>query len=654
MKKTLTLFAFIFLLISIVSTANAQTILYVNANAAGANNGNSWTDAYNKLSDALQFTISNPSIQYEIRVASGTYYPTGEQSGTNRNSSFLIRQGGGIKLLGGYDASTGIQNIEVNPTILSGDIGTFGSSTDNSYHVMVIAGLSESADSVVVDGFTISNGNANEYSTNLYYLQIVFNSQGGAIYLTNNANGGKTSIRNCTFSQNSAINAGGIFNEFSSPAILNCIFSGNTALNAGGGILSHTSSPLIRNCIFSGNQANAGGGLHNFSSSPIIINCVFSGNKSRNVYAGGGIVNTGSSSPSFVNCIIYGNSTSIENIINTGSPTVNYSNIEGGYAGNGNIDSDPLFVDAPHYNTAPFTGGDYRLQACSPSINRGNNAGYAGNIFTDTDLDGNPRLFGSFIDMGAYEYQEITPPLLLSCPFGAFTIYLGADCSATIPDYTLITNTYSFCGIQSITQFPAPGSSVFSQGFISVILTVVSNNGLTRECSILVYVEDVTLPTVLCPSNQTVILGPNCSGQLLDYRGLAQISDNCRILEVSQVPSPFTTVSGTGLIIGTMTAIDINGNLNSCAFTITKVDNSPPTITCPSTQSIILNDNCAATLPDYTGLAITGDNCGVQSVSQLPAPGTINYRCGKRYNYTNCKRCKFRVNLLQLYINQSR
>jgi parallel beta-helix repeat protein len=958
MKKNLTLSALFLILISFICTLNAQTIVYVNASAMGANNGNSWTDAYTRLSDALQFTNVNPTIQYEIRVASGTYYPTGAQNGTKRDSTFLIRQGGGIKLMGGYNAATNMHDIEANTTILSGNIGTLSDTFDNSYHVLVITGLAASADSVVVDGFTISDGIANgTFFHKNYNGQTIIHDEGGGININYNAIESKIIIRNCiisgnrssyvggvyiyssspaisdchfiansalygsgifnvrsaplisncsfsgnstledgggagvfnslsspvisncnffdntafnggggisnsesnpiisdcnfsnntanvggginnissspqltscTFSSNVAVhgagmhnnksspilnscnfsdhtasNGGGIFNIMSTPNISNCTFSDNTASNHGGGMYNTSSSPNLTTCIFSGNaatlgagmsnesnsspvitdcdfseniassngggmyntssspnlttcifsdntatigagmsnesnsspvitdcdfseniasnngggmyikssspallncnfianvaninggsgggiyienfsspsitgcniygnSANYGGGIHNYInssptvsnckisgntanigggfynlsySSPIITNCIVSGNSGsgaivnlvycsptfvNSVISGNKTLNSGvvsnnvESSPSFINCIIYGNGTGITNFGGS-NPIFSFTNIEGGYVGAGNIDQDPLFVNAPHYNSAPFTGGDYRLQACSPSINKGNNAGYSGNINTDKDLDGNTRLSGAAIDMGAYEYQNIVFPPAITCPSNVSNIHLGANCSASLPDYTLFANAYSFCGVQSVTQFPVPGSSVFSEGAITVTLTVTSNNGLTSQCSFLVFVEDITFPAIICPTNQTVTMGQNCTGVLQDYRSLTQASDNCNIQNVFQGPSAFTTISGAGFVNVTMTAIDVHGNLSQCNFTVTKVDNSPPSITCPSTQTIILNHNCAATLPNYTGLATTGDNCGVQSVTQIPSAGT--------------------------------
>src|SRR5262249_10667675 len=65
--------------------------------------------------------------------------------------------------------------------------------------------------------------------------------------------------------------------------------------------------------------------------------------------------------------------------------------------GTGNFTYEPLFIDN--------VGGNLRLQSNSPCINAGNNA----YITNNTDLDGNPRLVGAYVDLGAYEYQFPAP-----------------------------------------------------------------------------------------------------------------------------------------------------------------------------------------------------------------------------------------------------
>ncbi len=158
-----------------------------------------------------------PSRATRFWVAAGTYTPT---TGTDRTVSFVLKSG--VAVYGGFPDGGGTfaqRDWNANPTILSGDIGTPNDNSDNSYHVVVAIGTDATA---VLDGFTITGGEANGISYPSYY--------GGGIY----SDFGNPTIRNCTLRENSAqYGGGGMYDFSSSPQLTNCTFSGNTAASGG-------------------------------------------------------------------------------------------------------------------------------------------------------------------------------------------------------------------------------------------------------------------------------------------------------------------------------------------------------------------------------------------------------------------------------------
>jgi len=125
----------------------------------------------------------------------------------------------------------------------------------------------------------------------------------------------------------------------SSPIISKCVLSGNTAVKRGGGIYITSGSPLITNCLFRSNTAENGGALYNLSNAQV-VNCTFTENSTT---AGGGIYNQGGAL-TLTDCILW-NNTPGEIHVGAGEVSITYSNIQGGFAGEGNIDADPLFAD---------------------------------------------------------------------------------------------------------------------------------------------------------------------------------------------------------------------------------------------------------------------------------------------------------------------
>lgn len=341
---------FLFIVLSLQVHA---IVRYVKPTASGTGDGSSWTNA----SGNLQAMINASGSGDEVWVAAGTYKPT---TTTNRNISFSMKNG--VAIYGGFNGTEtqlSQRNWRTNVTTLSGDIGISGNNSDNSYSVIVNEGIN----SAIFDGFTVTQANSTPPTGNLL--------------------------------------GGGIYNAGSSPIIRNCIFSNNTGSYANAGIFNfNDGTPTITNCLFINNIGTVySSGVYNFDGSANIINCTFYGNYTAITNQGGNLV-------SVSNCILWGNYNQffLLGLLPT-ALTVANSIVQGGWSGTGNLDTDPLFVNA--------AGSDFRLQACSPAINAGGNGYVPGGV--TTDLDVNARFYNNAtVDIGAYEFQS-TPPAFVTC-----------------------------------------------------------------------------------------------------------------------------------------------------------------------------------------------------------------------------------------------
>ncbi|MFN8863408.1 MAG: HYR domain-containing protein, partial [Flavobacteriales bacterium] len=219
---------------------------------------------------------------------------------------------------------------------------------------------------------------------------------------------------------------------------------------------------------------------------------------------------------------------------------------------------------------------------------------------------------------------------VITCPPAA-TIILNTSCTASLPSYTgsaAVTDNCTAAGLITVVQSPAAGTVLSGAGTTVVTLTATDEAGNSSSCTFNVIRSDQTAPVITCPANATLTLNASCTVTLPSYTALAVVSDNCTApgsITITQSPTAGTVVSGTGTTTVTLTATDAAGNASTCTFNVVRVDQTPPTITCPANQTIALNASCTATLPSYISSAVVTDNCtasGFIVIDQSPAAGT--------------------------------
>ena len=382
-----------------------EPVIYVDIDAAGANNGQSWADAYTSLPYALGVVLNGD----EIRVAQGTYRPNDGviTFGDERELTFQMKNG--VTIEGGYagfgEADPDARDVELYETILSGDLDgndvdvsdpadllTEPTRAENSYTVATTGFVTN--ETVVLDGFTITGGNANG----------IGHSKGGGM-----RSGSSPTIINCTFIGNSAHwsgggmdNSGGTF-EDNIATLSNCFFIGNSAGFYGGGINNVYSNPVLNNCVFIGNHSGDSGGgfVDDWCSHSTLTNCTFIDNTADS--EGGGMWNYDCcfGEPVITNCIFWGNSDNSGMDYDSqisGCGVVDYCYIQG------DRPADPGFVDPNGIDGIAGTqDDDLRLSADSLCIDAGDNSA----VTVPTDLDGNQRIANNFVDIGAYEFQGV-------------------------------------------------------------------------------------------------------------------------------------------------------------------------------------------------------------------------------------------------------
>lgn len=329
-------------------------IVYVKANATGSNNGSSWSNAYTSLSDALSTALIFGSDTLTIWVAAGTYY-----GDTNSNNAFTIYPG--IKVYGGFAGNESAtfdinqRNLVSNVTILDGQ---------NSRRVLYQESYNQGAR---WDGFTITNGYS-DYD-----------------------NGAGARLNGATLS--------------------NCIVVGNATNGTGGGVYMSNGARLENVLVYNNSADYCAGVYTNYYGYCSIVNTTIVKNHTNNSYGNTTGIYLGYGNTMY-NSVVWGNYDSDNNSVYNLS-IGSYENmrncaVEGdenygdAYAITLSHDNEGAEANANYPMFADPDNGDFSILEGSALIDAGDSS-YS---TLATDLAGNTRVYGSFIDIGCYEADE--------------------------------------------------------------------------------------------------------------------------------------------------------------------------------------------------------------------------------------------------------
>jgi hypothetical protein len=656
-------------LLSLAIVVSAQTTRFVSTTGTNGNpaTATSWATA----TADLQGAINSLSAGGEVWVAGGTYKPT---AGTDREIYFRLKNN--VAIYGGFVGTEAARSerpaIDLttpSSTTLSGDIGEVGDPADNSYHVIYNSSINSTA---ILNGFVITEGNANYDDSNdgrnygagmsnsgsspslinCRFISNTANYAGGGI----NNSSSSPSLTNCSFTSNTAItNGGGINNaQFCSPSLTNCSFTSNYAYNGGGMLNNPDCHPILTNCSFTSNSSNYGGGIYNAgtNANQILINCRFISNSAGN-YGGGifilynnttlltncsftsntafdgrAIAHFNSSNASLINCIFWNNGGNKTIYLGgTSTTTASYCLFEPAvtnYTGSNNITT----------NTLPFVSSDnLQLTNCSLAVNAGDPASatavsgpYSVTALPQTDLAGNARIYGNWVDIGAYEFQgEPAARINVTTLASSASVCVGqsVSLSATVTGSSDLSYSWTApagASLSSTTTNPV-NATLLTSG--PKAFTVTATN-LSSGCTAIgiVTVTGNAVPTAtITPSSATL----TCASPTVSLTASGGVSyrwddNSTNAVRSVSAAGPYSVTVTTGSDCSASTSVTVFGNSSgtpaSPNLTSTTVTQGAPTVT-------LTASNCVGTLT-WNG---PGGSSGTGTISVLTTnPGTFVYQ----------------------------
>lgn len=249
-------------------------------------------------------------------------------------------------------------------------------------------------------------------------------------------------VRDNVIENNTALQYGGaIFCTWQAATFERNVIRSNSAQNGGAFFIGGTPAPVLRNNLLYQNTASMVGGaiFASLAGGTQVVNCTIY----ENVAPTAGSIQSQAGSADVLNSIVWGNSHAPVGCAAT------YSDVQGGMAGDGNINVDPAFVSA--------TGADFRLSAGSPCSDTATSTGAPA-----VDVRRVFRPQGLGVDMGAYEeYVSAAPvdPALSSITHPAATWRNSRDVVVSLSGATGTVaelDGFAVTHTQDATSSPAP------------------------------------------------------------------------------------------------------------------------------------------------------------------------------------------------------
>ncbi len=594
---------------------------FVRQDSPLSGDGLSWETAFVTLQEALdqadlQLNAGNETV--EIWVAEGVYTPyVHEDDPEPRAASFKVRPG--IKIVGGFhghEHHAEDRDPVGAPAVLSADLDLNddpsdpSTSTDNAFNILHI-NPNEDSGKVELVGLRIEGATSTGVNGSAVFVS-------GGVYLE---------MHECDFFRNESDQGSAIWALTGSRiTTYSTRFLNNRSSQPtdGGTILIEGSILSLFNTSFSYNENESGGCIHAVNTRVNATHCAFVHN---NTFAtSGAAVHLGVGADVY----IY-NSFLFDNIGDSGighfdidedaNLNVNYSSIQDGYVGVGNISEAPIFEneDGPD-GLAGTLDDSLRTQAGSPTHDAGNNyTSSALNIFedasghsrfgedpsvSDTGVGGAP-----IVDLGPYELHVEPSHLGLE--------EAHTECGLTESMYYVVQSPNPVAGFSS-------GLSWDGENLELVEIVAGPDISASDVLSIIVTPQGTGEAVVALVLNSGVFIDEDHPVRALEARFRAREDANLQQIEEFEVC--IIEDIGTPPVKVVYTVPGPNGLPQSenptfgCSHMMITEDLEAPTIQCPEDMVVAPDPETGTAIVFWE--AIGSDACGDVTITYEPEPGT--------------------------------